>query len=114
MSAISKDRVLELHIAIQQVPEEWRYRWCGPKTGEETQDWHACACMGAANCSGGLGRGGFTREEWEEWVAQNPPNVPGVEKFIDENGRYNKEAHDDEIWGRQREKFEQAMKAFTN
>lgn len=54
--------------AILAVPESWRYRWCssGP-----------CACMGGANCSGGLRGLGFTFEQWQEWVAKNPdPNPP--------------------------------------
>ncbi|MBI6882387.1 hypothetical protein [Pseudomonas putida] len=54
--------------AILDVPEPHRYRWCqsGP-----------CACMGGANCSGGMSRKGFTHEQWQEWVAKNPnPNPP--------------------------------------
>lgn len=54
--------------AILAMPEQWRYRWCasGP-----------CACMGGANCSGGLSRQGFTFEQWQEWVSNNPnPNPP--------------------------------------
>lgn len=54
--------------AILAMPEHWRYRWCssGP-----------CACMGGANCSGGLRAKGFTFEQWQEWVNENPdPNPP--------------------------------------
>lgn len=55
--------------AILAVPEYWRHRWCnsgGP-----------CACMGAANCSGGLSGQGYTHEQWQEWVEKNPdPNPP--------------------------------------
>jgi hypothetical protein len=51
---------------LQDMHESWRYRWCGG-------GW--CACMGAANCSGGLSSHGFTKEDWEAWVAKNPnPN----------------------------------------
>lgn len=114
MSTVSQERVNELHVAIQQIYPEWRYRWCGPEVDEPAQDWHACACMGAANCSGGLGRAGFTRAEWEEWVAQNPPQIEGVEKFIDANGRYDKKAHDDEIWGASQKRLELALRAYTN
>lgn len=55
-------------VAIQDVHESWRYRWCGSG---------ACGCMGAANCSGGMSGRGYTHEEWQEWVAKNPdPNPP--------------------------------------
>lgn len=113
MTIIFQQRIDELHVAIQQVPEEWRYRWCGPGKDEPVQDWHACACMGAVNCSGRLGAL-FTKEEWLEWVAQNPPKIEGVEKFIDENGRYDKAAHDHFIWQGDKKRFEEAMKAFTS
>lgn len=56
--------------AILAIPESWRYRWCnaGPSP---------CACMGGANCSGGLRGKGFTQEQWQEWVSKNPdPNPP--------------------------------------
>lgn len=55
-------------VAIQDVPESWRYRWCGGSF---------CACMGAANCSGGMSGKGYTHEEWQGWVSENPnPNPP--------------------------------------
>lgn len=54
---------------MQAMPESYRYRWCGGGP---------CACMGAANCSGGAGRK-ISYEEWEGWVAENPdPNPPKV------------------------------------
>jgi hypothetical protein len=57
---------------LQDMHESWRYRWCAG-------GW--CACMGAANCSGGLSGKGYTKEDWEAWVAQNPN--PNPEKPID-------------------------------
>lgn len=59
---------LSFEEAILALPERWRYRWCnsGP-----------CGCMGGANCSGGLSGKGFTYEQWQEWVKNNPdPNPP--------------------------------------
>lgn len=112
MTLIFQQRIDALNEAIQKVPEEWRYRWCGPDSGEEVQDWHPCACMGAANCSGNLGHL-FTKEEWAEWVAQNPPKIEGIERFIDEKGRYDKAAHDHEVWGRKQKEFEEVMKTYT-
>ena len=112
MTIIFQQRIDELHVAIQQIPEEWRYHWCGPDKDEKPQDFHACACMGAVNCSGRLGSS-FTKKEWLEWVAQNPPKVKGVEAFIDENGRYNKDAHDDFMWSKSKKKLEETLKRFT-
>ena len=108
---ILPERILELHVAIMQVPEEWRYRWCAPPKGSEGN--FACACMGAANCSGRLGAS-FTQEEWAEWVAQNPPRIEGVEQFININGRYDKEAHDAYVWKGQMMRMQEALKPFTN
>lgn len=63
-----------IDLVMQEIPEPWRYRWCkadGP-----------CACMGAANCSGGLSRQGYSMEEWDGWVGVNPdPNPPkGIDR----------------------------------
>ena len=55
---------LECHIKMLSMPVEWRYRWCagsGP-----------CACLGAANCSGGLGGAPEAKAQWEMWVAEHP------------------------------------------
>jgi hypothetical protein len=47
----------EIIVLLRAMPEEWRHRWCesGP-----------CACIGAANCSGGLRKAGVTREQYDE------------------------------------------------
>jgi hypothetical protein len=57
-----------IELVMKEMQEHLRYRWCGG-------GW--CACMGAANCSGGLSGKGFSKEDWEAWVAANPdPNPP--------------------------------------
>ncbi|MFA6199070.1 MAG: hypothetical protein WC679_01525 [Bacteroidales bacterium] len=48
---------------MAEMPEEWRYRWC--ENG-------ICGCIGAANCSGGLSEKGFTKEDHQSWVLDNP------------------------------------------
>ncbi|MNC03608.1 hypothetical protein D3C76_363230 [compost metagenome] len=57
----------QVNDAMMDMYPEWRYRWCG--------GW-ACACMGAANCSGNASSKGVTREQWEAWVASNPDPDP--------------------------------------
>jgi len=47
---------------MNEMPKEWRDYWCSSQT---------CACMGGTNCSGGLAAKGFTREDWEQWMAAN-------------------------------------------
>lgn len=50
-----------IHEVMDAMPEQWRGRWCGGGF---------CACMGAANCSGGLLRNGFTIEDWKAWKVE--------------------------------------------
>lgn len=106
---MNQERIDELDAAIQAVPEEWRYRWCGPDKDEPIQDWHACACMGAVNCSGRLGHR-FTRAEWREWVAQHPPKIESAAKFIDANGRFDLSAHEDFVYSVTKRRFEKDIK----
>lgn len=40
-----------------------RYYWCESKI---------CGCMGCANGFGQLKANGYTKEEWQEWVRENP------------------------------------------
>jgi hypothetical protein len=44
--------------------------------------------MGAANCSGNLSMHGFSKEEWQAWVAANPERLePKDYKYVgNENG----------------------------
>jgi hypothetical protein len=62
----------QVHQIMMEMYPEWRYRWCG--------SW-ACACMGAANCSGGAASKGVTFEQWEEWKKDYP--------YTDEPIRFN-------------------------
>ncbi len=55
------DTKLTIHEVMEAMPEQWRHRWCGGS---------ACACLGGANCSGGLMRHGFTKQDWEDWKAE--------------------------------------------
>lgn len=48
---------------MAEMPASWRYNWCTSSF---------CSCMGAANCSGGLVKAGFTKKHWDYWVSQNP------------------------------------------
>lgn len=52
-----------LNSHMNTLPLDWKYRWC---------ESDVCACLGAANCSGGLIKNGFTKEQWQEWVNKNP------------------------------------------
>ena len=71
-----KSRIDEL---MDEMPEEWRLRWCNSQ---------ACACMGGANCSGGLMKMGFTKAEWIDWLKRNglePAkglSLEGIKSFI--------------------------------
>lgn len=57
-----------IELTMSEMPDHLRYRWCGGGP---------CACMGAANCNGGLSGKGYTKAEWDAWVAANPdPNPP--------------------------------------
>lgn len=47
---------------MAEMPDGWRTRWCGGGI---------CACMGAANCSGGLRAKGFTQADWHDWKKRN-------------------------------------------
>jgi len=61
----------EIDIAMKEMPKEWRYRWCEGKI---------CACLGAANCSGGLSAKGFTKQQWEHWKADNEIEAQSVRR----------------------------------
>ena len=65
----AEERAARLDAMMMAMPLQWRGRWCSGGI---------CACMGAANCSGNVG-GSFTKEEWEQWVANNPDKVPPEE-----------------------------------
>lgn len=55
-------RNLLLHKLMTPMPAAHRNRWCNSS---------ACACMGAANCCGGLTEHGFTEKEWSAWLERN-------------------------------------------
>ncbi len=76
---------LSLNDVMAVMPEEWRYRWCEPGN-------FGCACMGAANCSGKIGSR-FSKEEWKEWVRNNPPENDASAKQFVANGKYDIDAH---------------------
>ena len=64
---MTKKQVNEI---MQLVPLDWRYYWC------EAQ---ICGCLGCANRSGGVKAKGVTKQEWEQWVIDNPkPKVAGI------------------------------------
>jgi hypothetical protein len=50
----------------------WRYRWCSAM--EEPLDLTTgrgmCACMGC--CNQYVKAAGFTKQDWEQWVQENP------------------------------------------
>jgi len=48
---------------MSAMPMDWRYRWC--ESG-------ACGCLGCANASGGVGAAGYSKQDWEGWVTDNP------------------------------------------
>ena len=48
---------------LMKMPIEWRYNWCPG---------NLCACLGCANMAGELTENGFNKEQWEEWVKENP------------------------------------------
>lgn len=89
--------------AMQHVPSNWRYGWCENKI---------CGCMGAANCSGRLG-GRFTKAEWQEWVAKNPPPGEEAQRFV-KDGVYDMEAHHQWSYENKRAEFEKFMKKFSS
>jgi len=58
-----KEQLNELMMAM---PSEDRTRWCSSKI---------CGCLGAANCTGGLLKEGFTFEEWNDWIFEHTPTM---------------------------------------
>lgn len=48
---------------MHSMPPQWRYRWC-----EST----LCGCLGCANGAGRLTFYGYTREDHNEWIRNNP------------------------------------------
>ncbi|GEM_PF-4527195 len=55
----------DLHRVFQQLPEDWRYRWCEAEGG--------CGCTGCTNASGSqyFQRAGVeppTYDEWRRWL----------------------------------------------
>lgn len=66
-----------LELALADIPEEHRLRWCGtidpnvPPPLCLLPGWRmvmtACCCMGCANRA--VKAAGLTREDWEEWQA---------------------------------------------
>lgn len=58
--AMHEGKTIDEYMA--EMPEGWRARWCGGGI---------CACMGAANCSGGLRAKGFTQADWQDWKKRN-------------------------------------------
>lgn len=58
----------QVHEIMMSISSKWRYRWCGG-------GW--CGCMGCSNVSGAVVSKGVAKEQWDEWVADNPdPNPP--------------------------------------
>jgi hypothetical protein len=53
------ERALLLDDIMNSLPGDWQLRWCSS---------NLCACMGGSNCSGGLWKYGYTREEWQKWL----------------------------------------------
>ena len=67
--------------------------------------------MGGANCSGRLSPR-FTKEEWKEWVALNPPPGEEAQRFV-KDGKYDLTAHN--VWysDMKQKEFAEVMKKFT-
>jgi len=53
----------KLNIIMKKMPQEWRYNWC---------DAGLCCCLGCCNVSGRLLKLGFTKQDWEQWIKENP------------------------------------------
>ena len=45
------------------LPYSYRYMWCTSSI---------CGCMGCANRAGGAESKGVTKEDWKQWVKENP------------------------------------------
>ena len=48
---------------MRSMPPQWRYRWCESRL---------CGCLGCANRTGRLIFYGYTREDNNEWIKNNP------------------------------------------
>jgi hypothetical protein len=72
---MDKDQV---HQIMMEVPESWRYRWCGGGP---------CGCMGCSNVSGMVTGKGVTKEQWEDWVASNPEPEPEPNMWMPDDDR---------------------------
>ncbi len=57
------DKKQLIDILLMDMDIKSRYHWCESESG--------CACTGCANV-GGLNKYGYQKEEWEEWVKENP------------------------------------------
>lgn len=68
----------QVHQIMMEVPESWRYRWCGGGP---------CGCMGCSNVSGMVTGKGVTKEQWEEWVASNPEPEPEPNMWMPNDDR---------------------------
>jgi len=55
----------DINIIMNKMPLEWCYKWCENRI---------CCCLGCANVSGGLTKNGFTKQDWQKWVNENPKN----------------------------------------
>ena len=55
---MTDERYAQITSYMRPLRLEWALRWCDAK---------ACACSGAANCSGGLSKRGVTKLEWQQW-----------------------------------------------
>lgn len=65
----------EFDAKMRAMPLEWRYRWCGGDP-REYQGFSGCACLGGANCSGGLGWSAEMYDRWRAWVEAHPDSRP--------------------------------------
>lgn len=58
----------QVSIEMEKVSPYWRCRWCEAEI---------CACMGCVNRSGGAN---ITKQDWIEWVNNNPKtNLPNTD-----------------------------------
>lgn len=70
---MTDERFRQITNHMRQLPLEFALRWC---------DSGACACMGAANCSGGLAKRGVSKAEWCEWWKRSVDGIIHMGKAL--------------------------------